>query len=202
MAYITGVWVAARKNRPRSYHDGGVGPIRRLRYDAGLAPGATSALEGSLAAPIRAIRLYQSAKRRDGPFGRALSRYWALQHWFWSIVAPAEIDLSADIGGGLLSPHPNGIVIHPGVRIGPNCPIFQQVTLGVGKDSVPVVGGHVDIGAGATVLGAVRLGDHCEVGANAVVTRDVPEGMIAVGVPAVNRERSAVRRGAESSTIS
>jgi len=81
-------------------------------------------------------------------------------------------------------PHPNGVVIHPSVVIGPNCLIFQQVTLGMAHGGVPTLGGHVDVGAGAKVIGRVRLGDHSNVGANAVVTIDVPEGATAVGVPA------------------
>ena len=52
-------------------------------------------------------------------------------------------------------PHPNGVVIHPDVRIGPNCLIFQQVTLGHRYGGVPSVGGHVDFGAGAKVLGPI-----------------------------------------------
>ena len=70
--------------------------------------------------------------------------------------------------------------------IGPNCPLFQQVTIGFGgpKSGLPVLGGHVDVGAGAKVLGGVRLGDHCRIGANAVVLDDVPAGATAAGVPA------------------
>ena len=87
-------------------------------------------------------------------------------------------------------PHPNGIVIHPEAKIGPNCIIFQQVTIGTSNSSlVPVIGGHVDIGAGAKLLGAILVGSHVEIGANAVVLRDVPDDHIAVGVPAVVKNR-------------
>ena len=65
-------------------------------------------------------------------------------------------------------PHPNGIVIHPDAKIGPNCLLFQQVTIGQNHEGVPILGGHVDIGAGAKVLGAITIGDHAVVGANAV----------------------------------
>lgn len=101
-------------------------------------------------------------------------------------MAGAEIPLGCDIGGGLLLPHPNGIVIHPDVHIGPNCLIFQQVTLGSAEPrvGVPRIGGHVDIGAGAKVLGSVTLGDHSRVGANAVVVTDVPDRCTVVGIPA------------------
>ena len=83
-------------------------------------------------------------------------------------------------------PHPNGVVIHPAVRIGPNCMIFQQVTLGVGGplDGAPQVGGHVDIGAGAKLLGGIVIGDHARIGANAVVLDHVPADCTAVGIPA------------------
>ena len=71
------------------------------------------------------------------------------------------------------------------MQIGANCLIFQQVTLGDRSGGVPQIGGHVDIGAGAKIIGAVRIGDHARIGANAVVLQDVPEGKTAVGVPAV-----------------
>ena len=98
----------------------------------------------------------------------------------------AEIALATQIGGGLLIPHPNGIVIHPNVIIGPNCLIFQQVTLGAGGPlpGCPTLGGHVDVGAGARILGGVTIGDHAKIGANAVVLENVPAGATAVGVPA------------------
>jgi len=107
-----------------------------------------------------------------------------LRHRFWSVVTGADIPLGPKIGGGLLALHPNGIVIHPDVVIGPNCLIFQQVTLGTGRGGVPRIGGHVDIGAGAKILGKITIGDHAKIGANAVVLCDVPPFASAVGVPA------------------
>lgn len=106
-------------------------------------------------------------------------------HRLWSALAQADIPLQTKIGGGLLLPHPNGVVIHPTVVIGPNCLIFQQVTIGVIEGSgAPVIGGHVDIGAGAKIIGGVHVGDHALIGANAVVTRDVPADCVARGNPA------------------
>lgn len=131
---------------------------------------------------VRSIRAYQAAG--PGPIGWMRRKVAAFAHRVWSVVTQAEIDLNARIGGGLLIPHPNGIIIHPDVEIGPNCLIFQQVTLGMGRGGVPRLGGHVDIGAGAKVLGPVTVGDHAVIGANAVVLCDVPPGMMAVGVPA------------------
>ena len=134
---------------------------------------------------LRSIRSYQSWKRRGIPW-RWLSKYWVLQHHFWSVVTGADIPLNCDIGGGLLLVHPNGVVIFPDAVIGPNCQIFQQVTIGVGgsRPGAPVLGGHVDVGAGAKILGGVKIGDHALIGANAVVLQDVPRGATAVGVPA------------------
>lgn len=102
----------------------------------------------------------------------------------WSIVTQAEIDLNCSIGGGLLIPHPNGIVIHPDVVIGPNCIIFPQVTLGIRNGKVPRLGGAVGIGAGAKILGGIDLFDHAVVGANAVVINDVAQGEPIVDIPA------------------
>jgi serine O-acetyltransferase len=85
----------------------------------------------------------------------------------------------------LLIPHPNGIVIHPDANIGVNCLIFQQVTIGTcGSDGVPALGGHVDVGAGAKILGSVHVGDHAIIGPNSVVITNVPARSMAMGVPA------------------
>jgi serine O-acetyltransferase len=132
---------------------------------------------------LRALRRYQAAR---GPLAPLARKYWILQHRFWSVVTQADIPLGTVIGGGLKLPHPNGIVIHPQTRIGPNCLIFQQVTLGTrqGQPVAPRVGGHVDIGAGARILGNVTIGDHACIGANAVVLSDVPAGATVVGIPA------------------
>ncbi|MCL4188333.1 MAG: serine acetyltransferase [Rhodobacteraceae bacterium] len=134
---------------------------------------------------LRALRRIDAARARGGPAGRAAARWWALHHRFWSVVTQAEIHPGTRIGGGLLLPHPNGIVIHPDAEIGPNCLIFQQVTIGVGpRPGLPRIAGHVDIGAGARILGGVTVGEHARIGANAVVIADVPAGATAVGVPA------------------
>jgi len=137
----------------------------------------------SLLASLRAHARVRSSSRPDHVARRWLA---VLRHRFWSAVTGAAIPLGCRISGGLLLPHPNGVVIHPGVEIGPNCLIFQQVTLGSGGPvpGVPFVGGHVDIGAGAKVLGGIVLAEHAKVGANAVLLCDLPAGATAVGIPA------------------
>lgn len=126
---------------------------------------------------LRSIRCYQAAR---GPLAPLLRSYWALQHRFWSVVTGADIPLNSTIGGGLVLPHPNGVVVHPGSAIGCNCLLFQQVTIARGA----TLGGHVDVGAGAKVLGPAQIGDHVRIGANAVVKGTIPAGTVAVGIPA------------------
>lgn len=130
---------------------------------------------------LRSIRDYQSAREKGA---KLRMRFALVRHRFWSIVTGADIPPNCRIGGGLLIPHPNGIVIHPEVEVGPNCLIFQQVTLGHAPSGLPRIGGHVDIGAGAKVIGGLTVGDHARIGANAVVTTDIPAGATAVGNPA------------------
>jgi serine O-acetyltransferase len=134
---------------------------------------------------LLSIRRYQYLRESGGFVASIISRIVVLRHRFWSAVTGADIPLNCKIGGGLLINHPNGIVIHPDAEIGVNCLIFQKVTIGTGNGrGVPIIGGHVDIGAGAKILGAVRIGAHARIGANAIVLSDVPKGGTAVGIPA------------------
>lgn len=133
---------------------------------------------------LASIRSYQRNSARRAPWRRLAAKIAIVRYRFWSIVTGADIPLKTTIGGGLVMPHPNGIVIHPDARLGPNCLVMQQVTLGITRDGAPRVGGHVDIGAGAKVLGAITIGDHAVIGANAVVVHDVPPGVTVVGIPA------------------
>lgn len=129
---------------------------------------------------LRAIRRYQALKARSGPVARLMAKYWVINHSFWSLVTQSEIHLTTEIGGGLRLTHPTGIIIHPDAKIGPNCMIFHQVTL-----AGPVVlGGHVDVGAGAKLMAPLTVGDHVVIGANAVVTKDVPPNVTVAGIPA------------------
>jgi serine O-acetyltransferase len=137
---------------------------------------------------LRALRDFDNLHGKHGILDGIKRKHAVLRHRFWSIVTGADIPLSTKphrIAGGLVMPHPNGIVIHPHATIGPNCLLFQQVTIGTGSVSgLPEIGGHVDIGAGARILGGIHIGDHAIIGANAVVLSDVPENSTAVGIPA------------------
>ncbi len=129
---------------------------------------------------LKSLRSYQKWLSRGGIAGRFFCYLQVIQHRFWSAVTGADILLNCNIEGGLMLPHPNGVVIHPAAYIGPNCAVLHQVTIVEGVKLV----GHVEIGAGAKIIRPVKIGEHARIGANAVVVCDVPAGATAVGVPA------------------
>jgi serine O-acetyltransferase len=118
---------------------------------------------------------------------RRLSKLVAFLDFF---VFGIEFTPQLDIGPGLVIPHTHGTVLGAG-RIGKNATIYQQVTLGAKLADFaydpakrPDVGDDVTITSGAKILGAVCIGNGAVIGANAVVLQDVPDGAVAVGVPA------------------
>lgn len=101
------------------------------------------------------------------------------------------------IGAGLHLIHPTNIMIGGGVEIGEDCLIFHDVTLGTGQiPGKPKVGNNVDVYPGARVLGGITIGDNSMVGANCVVTRDVPADSIILAAPSrvIPRTLSPVAR--------
>lgn len=108
-----------------------------------------------------------------------------------------EIHPGAKIGKGLLIDHGMGVVIGETTEIGDNCTIYQGVTLGgTGKDKGkrhPTLGNNVLVGAGAKVLGPIKIGDNVKIAANAVVLQEVPPNSTAVGVPARVVKRDGVK---------
>lgn len=99
----------------------------------------------------------------------------------WGIVPGC--DIGCEIPHHLILPHPYGIVLHSRVALGRNVVLMQQATVGARDvdDRAPVIEDEVFIGAGARVLGGIRIGHHAKIGANAVVTKDVPPSATAVG---------------------
>jgi serine acetyltransferase len=92
-------------------------------------------------------------------------------------------DIALKLPKSVFLPHPLGIVIHDNSRIGENVVIGHQVTLG-GREitgAAPQIDDGVYIGAGAKILGGVCVGRGATVGANAVVTKDVPKAAVVVG---------------------
>ncbi len=99
-----------------------------------------------------------------------------------------EIHPGAKIGKALFIDHGMGVVIGETTEIGDYCTIYQNVTLGgTGKDQGkrhPTIGNNVLIGAGAKVLGPIKVGNNARIAAGAVVLEEVPDNATAVGVPA------------------
>ena len=125
-----------------------------------------------------------------------------LAHWFWHHKVPflprfisqvgrwltgVEIHPGATIGSGFFIDHGMGVVIGETTEIGHHVTLFQGVTLGgTGKEHGkrhPTLGDHVVIGAGAKILGNIKIGDYVKVGANSVVLRSVPSNSTVIGIP-------------------
>lgn len=98
------------------------------------------------------------------------------------------IPFETEIGSGFFIGHFGCIFVHPDCRIGKNCNISQGVSIGVSnrgaKKGCPTIGDNVYIGPGAKIFGAVTIGNHAAIGANCVVTKDVPDHAVVVGIPA------------------
>lgn len=117
--------------------------------------------------------------------------YKVLYKWV-QVVAGIELPCEVKLGRNFVIDHFGGIVVSGYAEFGDNCRIRNGVVVGLSRSDdpcAPVIGNNVDIGAGAKVLGRIRVGDNVIIGANAVVIRDVPDNSIAVGVPAVVKPR-------------
>jgi len=101
----------------------------------------------------------------------------------YGIAIPA----ATRIGSGLYVGHHGGIVVNSEAALGRNCNISQGVTIGQSnrgaRKGVPSIGDNVYMGPGAKLVGAIRVGSNVAVGANCVVTDDVPDNGVVVGVP-------------------
>ena len=139
---------------------------------------------------IWAVWLYRKGRRLDRlPEGwrrRMLLALYSPTFRLVETVVGISLPKSALIGSGLRIWHFGGIFIHAGAVIGKNCTLRQGVTIGnrQADGPVPIIGNNVDFGAYAQVLGGVRIGDNCRIGAMSVVLCDLPEGATAVGAPA------------------
>lgn len=132
-----------------------------------------------------ALRMYRRANKayKKGQYFKA--RFISERCKFKTGI---EIHPAATIGKGFFIDHGTGVVIGETTEIGDNCIIYQGVTLGgTGKDvgkRHPTLGNNVLIGAGAKVLGPIKIGNNVKIAAGAVVLSDIPDNSTAVGVPA------------------
>jgi serine O-acetyltransferase len=169
-------------------------------------PSAVGSLRATILADLRAKALwrYESDRRAallralaaDGTMAMLLYRLmqWARRHrlvpleylfnWLNSTCCNCIIGRGAEFGPGFVLIHGTGVVINGQVRGGSNVFLEHQVTIGAERRQAPVLGNDVFVGAGAKIIGAVRVGTGARVGANAVVVRDVPPHSTVVGVPA------------------
>jgi serine O-acetyltransferase len=125
-----------------------------------------------------------------------------VNHWLWRrgaklaaritaeltrILTGVEVHPGAVLGPGLFIDHATGVVIGETAEVGEDVTLYHGVTLGgSGRDTGkrhPTIGDRVIIGAGAKVLGAIKVGDDSRIGANAVVVKEVPSSSVVVGVP-------------------
>ncbi|GCA97686.1 MULTISPECIES: serine O-acetyltransferase EpsC [Mycobacteriaceae] len=138
---------------------------------------------------------------------RLAHRLWARPAWrgparvlaqVTRFLTGIEIHPGATIGRRFFIDHGMGVVIGETTEIGDDVMLYHGVTLGgrslnKGKRH-PTIGNRVTVGAGAKVLGPILIGDDSAVGANAVVTHDVPADSIATGIPAIVRPRTEKQR--------
>lgn len=163
-------------------------------------------------------RTYDRQLSRQGLWAMAVYRFgrWRYTiHWRWlrlpfsflykalkvvsEVLTGIELPCEATLGRRCRIDHFGGIVISGDAVFGDDCVIRNGVTVGLkheGQRGAPILGNRVDIGAGAKLLGSIRIGDDVQIGANAVVLTDVPSNSIAVGVPARVLRRKAPVAGA------
>ncbi|MBT6609862.1 MAG: serine O-acetyltransferase [Rhodospirillaceae bacterium] len=136
--------------------------------------------------------------------------WYRISHWLWSrgfylsgrflshvgkILTAIEIHPGAEIGRRFVIDHGTGIVIGQTAVLGDDVTLYHDVTLGgvapsvdsqaqVGQKRHPTLEEGVIVGSGAQILGPITVGAHARIGANSVVTKDVPASVTAVGVPA------------------
>ncbi len=133
------------------------------------------------------FRLAQWAFRRWGAVGNTFAVVYRL---VTSLIISIELPAEIEVGPRLRLYHPHGIVLNPGVALGADCVLRQNVTIGniIRRDGtekgVASAGDGVEFGAGCVVVGGIHVGNHARIGALALVTESVPERGVMTGNPA------------------
>ena len=129
---------------------------------------------------------------RPAALRKLLSLVYKILYKFVQILTGIELPCEVPVGKGFVIEHSGGIVVSGFASFGEHCRIRNGVVIGLARTEdpcAPQLGDDVDVGAGAKLLGNIRIGNHVRIGANAVVVTDVPDNCIAVGVPAVIKPR-------------
>lgn len=133
------------------------------------------------------FRLGSYLKRKNGFHSKILYGIVFLIHKKNMYKTGIQLPIGTDVGEGLVFPHFSCIVINSDCTIGKNCKIFQGVTIGSKRGEnggCPTIGNNVVISSGAKVIGKIAIGDNVMIGANSVITKDIPDDSVAAGNPA------------------
>ena len=148
-------------------------------------------VEVALHPAVWAIGVYRFGRwvytRRPPVVGPPLQLAYLAASKAVEITSGIHLYPSNEIGPGLYIGHTGSIHLNPGAKIGRNVSLSQEVTLGTsagGREGAPVIGDDVYLGAGAKVIGNVKVGRGANIAANSLVIADVPEGSTVMGVPA------------------
>ena len=123
---------------------------------------------------------------------KAFSLLYKILYKLVQIVTGIEMPCEVPVGRNFVIDHHGGIIVSGYAQFGDDCRIRSGVVIGLSSVNEPcgaVIGNNVDIGTGAKLIGAIRVGNNVMIGANAVVICDVPDDCIAVGVPAKIKPR-------------
>jgi len=113
--------------------------------------------------------------------------------WLNRVINGCVIGAGAKFDEGFVIMHPVGVVINSKVCGGKSIIVESGVVIGDEKGQAPVLGSNIFIGAGAKIIGGITIGDNVKIGANAVVVKDLPSNVTAVGIPA-----KIINKGAET----
>ena len=133
------------------------------------------------------FRLSSFFKRRNGFFSKLIYCCLRMVYKHYQLKTGIQLPIGTTVGKGLFFPHWSCIIINGDAVIGDWCTIYQGVTIGRSSDGkTPVVGNNCTIYAGAKIIGGIMIGNKVTIGANSVVTKDVPDEEVWVGIPARN----------------